>query len=600
MAHRIDTRLQKHSSANMTMKVCQGVLRVLPHAKRVSTATALTSLVEELVPGAPPDVLVRARSLAEDQTAAAVLKVFNSLDAEDGVSTVWFGVKAAMSFVVSRKKTKAGAAAGGAPAPAPAQPDPAGAEGGAPAGEPSPADAAPAQRSIWDERQAADATLKALALAHVARLMFPGDIEQRYRALGQSNAGRALLSLFGAVEVALPFLGDAIHKDGLLAMVIDEHIEEQAKRMGRMASKEDIDAARQELPYLVTLLDNLADASTSHVEAVAKGLLKRFTKAKDVTETIGDVAAAGFDVLPLYRCMSSHLVAEAAVWQAGMEAGLVQESAEATAWLDRFLPLDVPQIHDEPEEPPEELEAPQAELGEEPQPAEEAPAPPIPAPAEAAPAPPIPQPTPAPPIPQPAAPAPAPPIPQPAEAAPAPPVPQPSAPAVGGGLPGFPVPPPASPEPPVPAPSAGGGLPGFPVPPPASAEPEVPAPSSGGGLPGFPAPPPSPPEPEVPVPSAGGGLPGFPVPPPSSPEPEPPSSPLPGFPVPPPSSPAPEPARSPLPGFPVPPPTPEASPSPLPGFPAPPPAPESAPAPEPPEPEAPNPFLEAWGKKSDK
>ncbi len=340
MASTIDDRLSSYHAKNMTMRVCQALLHSLPHTEALPEAKNMDELLQQIAPDAPPEVMARARQLAHGDAARTALRLFTGLDAGDSVITIWSSACTAVKLWLGRKK------------------------------EGSPSDAESEQRqgermaevrSFWDQKQAEDAVLKAMVLNYVIVTMLPLEPRHRLSALMRTAGGRALLATCGAVDIALPFLDQGPSLDEgprvrqVLSKMTEEHADGQAKRLRSLLDKRAVDQAQDGLHLLVGCLDLLAEHAAGHLGPVAQSIGDRVPLVGSLTEGLADVAAAGADVLPLYRCLGSRFVAEAAIWLALHEADHPRSKQEHESWIESFLP------EEKPEPLPEESATP--ELG---------------------------------------------------------------------------------------------------------------------------------------------------------------------------------------------------------------------------------------------
>lgn len=298
MASEIDARLEKFGPRDVTVIGTNGLLRVLPFAESVPPVASVAEVTAAMLGGPQPEVVARAEQLVADDGSRKALWLTTGLDAGDGIITVFSSIKSAIALYMGRKSGKV-----------------------APAG--------------WSSHQAGDAVLKAIALGYLLDLCFPGS-EDPVLELAQLPSGRSLLAYFAAAEVALPFVGQLADGDHALSTLLPDHIEAQAKKLGTIAGAAAIRQARLHLPAIAPTIDALVAQSGDYLGPFAKSAESTIPGAGRVVDTVGDVMAAGADVLPVYRFLGLRVVAEAAVLRAARERGLpVAESG--AEWVQQFV-----------------------------------------------------------------------------------------------------------------------------------------------------------------------------------------------------------------------------------------------------------------------
>lgn len=297
----VDPHLGRFGPRDVTVVSTNVLLRVLPHASPLAPALTLAEVSSLLIPGAPESVRQAALAYADGESSRKVQWLATGLDAGDGIITVFSSVRSAFALYRAHH----------------------GSEG---AEEPP----------GWGAHQAGDAVLKALAVCHLCNLLFPAD-DDPVDSLVQLPAGRALAAYMAAAELALPFLNATIDGDHALAALLPDHLEAQSQRLANIIGAEAVDAAAQHLPRFGHLLDELVRCTSGHLGPLAQAVESKVPGVAAVADGVGNVVAAGADILPVYRFLGLRLAAEAAVWRAGREAGLVSLEEDAEAWVGKYL-----------------------------------------------------------------------------------------------------------------------------------------------------------------------------------------------------------------------------------------------------------------------
>ena len=298
MASEIDARLTRFGPRDVTVLGTNGLLRVLPHAQPLPPVLSMGEVTATLLGGPHPGVTQRAEQLVAEEPARKALWLTTGLDAGDGIITVFSSIRSAIALYMGRhggKKTPAG----------------------------------------WSAHQAGDAVLKAIALGYLLDLCFPKH-EDPVLALARLPAGRSLLAYFAAAEVALPFVEILVDGEHALSNMLPEHADTQARKLATIVGAKQVQHAREHLPSLAPTVDALVACSAEHLSPFAKSAEGTLPGAGRVVDTVGDVMAAGADVLPVYRFLGLRVVAEAAVAQAAVELGVAIPDADAE-WVSKYV-----------------------------------------------------------------------------------------------------------------------------------------------------------------------------------------------------------------------------------------------------------------------
>ena len=298
MGSEIDARLARFGPRDVTVLATNGLLRVLPHADPLPPVQSMAEVVAALAGGAHPQAVQRAEQLVSEQNARRALLLATGLDAGDGIITVFSSIRSAVALYMGRH--------GGAAPPA-----------------------------GWSDHQAGDAVLKAIALGHLLDLCFP-DSEDPVTELAGLPAGRALLAYYAAAEVALPFVEILVDGEHALSAMLPEHADAQARKLATVVGSAAVQEAREHMPALAPTADTLVACTASHLGPLAKTAEGTVPGARGVVDKVGDVVAAGADVLPVYRYLGLRVVAEVAALRAIREAGLTPRLS-GDDWISKYI-----------------------------------------------------------------------------------------------------------------------------------------------------------------------------------------------------------------------------------------------------------------------
>lgn len=168
-----------------------------------------------------------------------------------------------------------------------------------------------------DVQQRNDAVLKAIALAYLAWKATPGSITR----FTQFPAGRALLSWYAAVEVALPFSDNAAVAGGsFFSRLIDTHGAEQMKRFSGLLGGKGSDGVPGALSALTGPIQETLASVQPHAQKIAATVNQYLPGAMTAADVSAGVLANAADVLPVYRYLGGRLAAEAVVARVLMPA----------------------------------------------------------------------------------------------------------------------------------------------------------------------------------------------------------------------------------------------------------------------------------------
>ncbi len=279
-AHNPEDFLKEFGKKNITVKLCQSILAVIPFAPRMVWYGTLEDMAKDLHPDAPAGLVERAREILQTQPFKDVLWAAESLDTGDRGISLYTGVRTAFSFFFGDR----------------------------------------AKAFDTEAQQRADAALKALGLAYMVHRLFDGAVMDRVDHLLVLPSGRDLLVYYGAVEVALPFTKEVLEGgEHFVSGLVEKYATGSAVKLSPVAGEEGVAAAQGALPYLLELLDRVTYHSVTHLDAVVQAAHKYLPKAFTKGDNLPGLVATGADAMPVYRFMVGRLSLEAALWMAREE-----------------------------------------------------------------------------------------------------------------------------------------------------------------------------------------------------------------------------------------------------------------------------------------
>lgn len=169
-----------------------------------------------------------------------------------------------------------------------------------------------------DTQQRNDAVLKAFALAYLAWKTTDGPIPQRAATFAKLPAGRALLTYYAAMEVALPFADNALVSGGtMFSELMDKHGNAQLARFTSMIGSKASDGVPGALSALTGPIESAIASVRPHAQKIAASAKQYAPTALDAGDKLAGVLANVADVMPVYRYLGGRLAAESVVLRGG-------------------------------------------------------------------------------------------------------------------------------------------------------------------------------------------------------------------------------------------------------------------------------------------
>lgn len=270
----VDTALAGLAPTDVSYRLLGGLFKVLPGAPEVPFYGSLADAHRLVAPNAD---LTRATAFANSDDAARALKVASAIDVGDVGISVYTGITSALSFFFGGPAKKKAALE-------------------------------------TDPQQAADAALKALAIAYLTSQLYEGGVGDKVAALRASPAGQALLYYYCAVEVALPFADDLVSGTGhMIGKIMDRFGGDTASKLDLAGGAGAAAAATGVMGGLTGALDGVLAKTAPFASKIAETGKSFLPTALGAADTVAGAVATGADALPMYRLLGARLVAEAAL-----------------------------------------------------------------------------------------------------------------------------------------------------------------------------------------------------------------------------------------------------------------------------------------------
>ncbi|MBN1336487.1 MAG: hypothetical protein JXB39_11045 [Deltaproteobacteria bacterium] len=304
MRQDLDTLLFRVKADDLSVRLGEVVLQVLPDAPVLPRWRSIEEAVRAVEPAAGPEVVARARALAERPGPQAALRLMDDLEAGGALKALFTAIRA-------RLFQRSGGVLGG----------------------------------TIEDRQGRDAACKLVVLAALCDVLLDGEPADLVPALEDHAAGRALLAWFGAVEIALPFADDPI--PGLVSRLVERFGAEGVRTVDAALGAGAGVRAAARVPHLSVGVEAAARRALGRLDTLGGALLSRVPGAKRLIDVAGDVAAEGIDTVPIYRVLVPAFVAEVCARRA--LAGVNPSAEPPTVPTGRVEP---PRVVPRPPQPP--------------------------------------------------------------------------------------------------------------------------------------------------------------------------------------------------------------------------------------------------------
>ena len=271
--------LVDYTDSDLSVKVCRAILNNLPFAPNFDSYTDVAGAVLRVNPTATQDQISRVEKIVEqDIGILKVVKTGIAIDRIDGGLGIYTGIKNSYDAIKNKDRKRTFEA---------------------------------------DPQQAADASLKALALGYMITTLFDGSPADRVKSFLSLRAGQEALIYYAAVEVALPFtdnLADA--SSGWMSTLIAKTGGEAEKRFGQFAQGESLEMTKGILNTLTQTLDTILDQTRNNLKPFIEKTSQALPSIMNITDSVTGGVATALDLLPIWKLLSARIAAEAAALKA--------------------------------------------------------------------------------------------------------------------------------------------------------------------------------------------------------------------------------------------------------------------------------------------
>lgn len=281
----VDAALSAFKPDDYTVRLVDAIFKVIPGSPATPQYRVLEDVVKNLNHGKIEPILVaKGRQQAMQQDIQDVLWMSRLLDTGDKGIAVFSGISSAVGLIRGQ---------------------------GSNALE-------------TDTAQRNDAVLKAIALSYMAWKAFDGSLVDRAKAFASAPAGKALLSYYAAIEIALPFADNAVVAGGdTLSSLMDKYGAAQLQKFSQLTGGKSTEGVAGALAALTGPIESAITTVRPHAAKIAEVAKKNLPGALATGDKVAGVLAGVADVLPVYRYLGARLAAESAVIRARGGSGLV-------------------------------------------------------------------------------------------------------------------------------------------------------------------------------------------------------------------------------------------------------------------------------------
>ena len=272
--------LEKFNATDYSVKLCEAIFGVIPGMQPFQFYNNIEGAAQRIA-GGDTAILDKAREIASTPEVQTAVWVADAIDKADMGISVISGVKNLMSLFGGAKQASTFEA---------------------------------------DPQQAADAVMKAAAIAYIIHKLFPGEITAKISHFRELPAGNEIAMFYAMADVALPFADNLVSGGAsLISTLFSRHSQEMTQKFGAVVGGDGMKEAGGVLEKFQGPLGEYVDQAKGHTGTVMeriRGFLPSAATVGNVTDSMTGAAATAMDVMPVWRFLGSRLAAEACVSRA--------------------------------------------------------------------------------------------------------------------------------------------------------------------------------------------------------------------------------------------------------------------------------------------
>ena len=277
-SHKVDKMLVEFDEDDYTVRLVRALFSAVPFAPPFVYYFNLEGAVKRVNPLAGPDVAAKAAELALDPDVTQALKITSAMDSIDKGLGIFTGARNIYDHVKRKEGRRTFEA---------------------------------------DTQQAADAAIKALAMAYMIYKLFPGSIKEKVQAFAALPAGQEMLLFYSSAEIALPFTDNLLEAGSdVIVNLMNANRDNALERFRDYASNTPMDDVLDILESLQMQIAGIAGQVKVYIDPLTEKVNAALPGIMNATDSVTGAAATGIDLLPAWRFLGGRLAAEACVQRA--------------------------------------------------------------------------------------------------------------------------------------------------------------------------------------------------------------------------------------------------------------------------------------------
>ncbi len=275
--NKIDAALVEFKESDATVKVTSMLFSVFPFTPQFEYYFSLNGAVRRVARREDAELFARAKTLANSEDVLKALKVASVVDKADAGLGIYTGLKNAYDAAKNKDRKRTFEA---------------------------------------DPQQAADAALKAVALAYMIAALYPGSVTEKVKLFLETPAGQEIAVYYAGIEIALPFTDNLIESSGNWMGGLLDAAGNQEGRFQEFAGSGPAEQAKQILSSLREHIDSVLLKVKPYLDPLREKVSAIAPTALNIADSTTGAVATALDVLPAWRFLGARLAAEACVIRA--------------------------------------------------------------------------------------------------------------------------------------------------------------------------------------------------------------------------------------------------------------------------------------------
>ena len=274
---KIDAALVEFKESDTTVKIAGLLFSIFPFTPQFEYYFSLKGAVRRVARREDDTLLARAKELANSEDVLKAMKVASVVDKADGGLGIYTGIKNAYDAATKKDRGRTFEA---------------------------------------DPEQAADAALKAAALAYMVAALYPGTVEEKVKLFFETPAGIEITLYYAGIEIALPFTDNLIEGTGNWMNGLFNTAGKAEERFAQFAGSGPMDQAGAVLASLRGQIDSTLLKVKPYLDPLRDKISAIAPSALNIADSTTGAIASALDLLPVWKFLGARLAAEACVLRA--------------------------------------------------------------------------------------------------------------------------------------------------------------------------------------------------------------------------------------------------------------------------------------------